>query len=231
MHVGTVTDDAATRRASIPSATVSRPALGATKESPKETFIRLLVAQLEHQNPLAPMDNAEFTAQLAQFTSLEQLQAMNANVSALMEAQMAANGLQASTLLGKTVQAQSNTTHIQENGEATPLHYTLAKDSSAVRIEVRDAAGNTVRTLELPYHKAGPQKTTWNGKDARGLSLPAGDYRFTITAQDKAGNPVAVDTSLTGTVDSVVYEGTQPYLVVDGTRVTLSAITHIRQSK
>src|SRR5919109_3622179 len=104
-------------------------AQGTTKESPKETFMKLLVAQLEHQNPLSPMDNMQFTQQLAQFTSLEQLQSMNANLSALMTAQTTTNGLQAATLIGKQIQAQANTTQVTKQGAATPLQYRLAADS------------------------------------------------------------------------------------------------------
>src|SRR5215468_11326488 len=127
------------------SGTAASPgaAKGITKENPKETFMKLLVAQLEHQNPLSPMDNTQFTQQLAQFTSLEQLQAMNANLSALMSAQTTTNGLQASTLIGKEVRAQGNTTHVQKSGEATPLQYTLAADSAKVQIDVQDKTGNT----------------------------------------------------------------------------------------
>src|SRR5262245_45187812 len=106
---------------------------GTTKESPKETFMKLLVAQLEHQNPLSPMDNAQFTQQLAQFTSLEQLQSMNANLSALMQAQTTTNGLQAATLIGNQIQAQANTTHVPKQGAATPFQYTLAADSANVQ--------------------------------------------------------------------------------------------------
>src|SRR5262245_37789594 len=107
------------------SATTASPgaAQGTAKESSKETFMKLLVAQLEHQNPLSPMDNMQFTQQLAQFTSLEQLQSMNANLSALMKAQTTTNGLQAVTLIGKQVQAQANTTQVSKQGAATPFQY------------------------------------------------------------------------------------------------------------
>jgi flagellar basal-body rod modification protein FlgD len=177
------------------------------------------------------MDNTQFTAQLAQFTSLEQLQAMNANLSALMSAQTTTNALQASVLIGKEVQAQGNTTHVQKSGEATPLHYTLAADSAKVQVDVRDPAGNTVRTVEASSQKAGPQKLTWNGKDTQGKVLPEGDYHFAVTAKDKAGNPVGVEALLKGTVEGITYDGTHPYLVVGGNRVELTALTNIKQAK
>src|SRR5438093_12702480 len=106
--------------------TSSKATTGTAKEDPKQTFMNLLVAQLEHQNPLSPMDNTQFTQQLAEFTSLEQLQSMNANLSALMTAQTTTNGLQAATLIGKQVQAHANTTPAPKQAAATPLQYTLA---------------------------------------------------------------------------------------------------------
>jgi flagellar basal-body rod modification protein FlgD len=206
-------------------------AQGTTKESPKETFMKLLVAQLEHQNPLSPMDNTQFTQQLAQFTSLEQLQSMNANLSALMNAQTTTNGLQAATLIGKQVQAQANTTQVSKQGKATPFQYKLVADSANVQINVLDQAGNTTRTINTRNQKAGPQTLTWDGKDAAGKPLPAGDYHFQVTATDKAGKPVAVEESLQGIVEGVTYDGNRPYLVVGGNRVELSALTNIKQTK
>ena len=215
------------------SVTTASPgvAQSTTKENPKETFMKLLVAQLEHQNPLSPMDNAQFTQQLAQFTSLEQLQSMNANLSALMQAQTTTNGLQAATLIGKQVQAQANTTHVPQQGEATPFQYTLAADSPSVQIDVLDQAGNTTRTINARNQKTGPQTLTWDGKDAAGKPLPVGDYHFQVAATDKAGKPVAVEESLQGTVEGVTYDGNQPYLIVGGNRVELSALTNIKQTK
>ena len=216
-----------------PSVTTASPGAvkGTTKENPKETFMKLLVAQLEHQNPLSPMDNTQFTQQLAQFTSLEQLQNMNTNLTALMQAQMTANGLQAATLMGKQVQAQANTTQVSKQGAATPLQYKLAADSANVQINVLDQAGNTTRTINARNQQAGPQTLTWDGKDAVGKPLPAGDYHFQVTALDKAGKPVAVEESLQGIVEGVTYDGNHPYLIVGGNRVELSALTNIKQTK
>src|SRR5262245_38511057 len=129
---------APTTAASSVTAASPGTAQGTTKESPKETFMKLLVAQLEHQNPMSPMDNTQFTQQLAQFTSLEQLQSINANLSTLMNAQMTTNGLQAAALIGKQVQAQADTTHVPKQGGATPFQYTLAADSASVQINVLD---------------------------------------------------------------------------------------------
>lgn len=228
MDISNIAESASTASA---SKTSKAPGLGGFKETPKEAFLHLLVAQLEHQNPLEPMNNTEFTAQLAQFTSLEQLQAANTNLSALMSAQTTANGLQAAALIGKQVQAQGNTTHIDKDGKANAFHYTLAGDSTKVRITVADKTGNSVRTLNVGGQKAGAQDVKWNSKNEQGTTLPEGDYRYTVTAEDKAGRSVAADVSLSGIVDGVTYIDKQPYLIVGGNQVELSDITRVQQTK
>ena len=237
MSVSSVASEALTKPSTSTTAPASvtpasaGAAQGTTKETSKETFIKLLVAQLEHQNPLSPMDNMQFTQQLAQFTSLEQLQSMNTNLSALMQAQTTTNGLQAATLIGKQVQAQANSTHVSKQGAATPFQYTLAAASANVQIDVLDQAGNTIRTINARNQQAGPRTLTWDGKDTAGKPLPAGDYHFQVTATDKAGKPVAVEESLQGIVEGVTYDGNHPYLIVGGNRVELSALTDIKQTK
>jgi len=148
-----------------------------------------------------------------------------------MTAQTTTNGLLAATLIGKQVQAHANTTQVSKQGETTPFQYTLAADSASVQIDVLDGAGNTTRTINTRNQKAGPQTLTWDGKDAAGKPLSAGDYHFQVTATDKAGKPVAVEESLQGTVEGVTYDGNHPYLIVGGNRVELSALTNIKQTK
>jgi flagellar basal-body rod modification protein FlgD len=239
MSVGSIAGEVLTKPSSststktVPSTTTASAGAtqGVTKENPKETFLTLLVAQLQHQDPLAPQDNAQFTAQLAQFTSLEQLQNMNTKLSTLTSAQTTTNNLQAATLLGKEVQAQNDTVRVQKQGGVTPFTYNLATDSATVQIEVLDQSGSTVRIIQAGAQKAGSQNLAWNGKDTQGKTLPEGAYHFKVTAQDKAGKPVAVDASLKGIVDEVAYDGKQPYVVVGGNQVDLTAITDVKQSK
>jgi flagellar basal-body rod modification protein FlgD len=100
-----------------------------------------------------------------------------------------------------------------------------------VRIDVLDQAGTTIRTINARDQKAGPQTLTWDGKDALGKPLPAGDYHFQVTATDKAGKAVAVEESLQGIVEGVAYDGNHPYLIVGGNRVELSALTNIKQTQ
>jgi len=200
------------------------------KNATKETFLRLLIAQLEHQNPLSPVQGAEFTAQLAQFSTLEQLQTMNANLDTLVAAQEQMKGLRAADLLGKNIKAQGNTVSLRQ-GKTSPLQYALNADSARVTISILDNAGNLVRTIEKLGQKAGEQSGSWDGKNAQGASLPDGEYRFVVLAKDSTGNSVGAETFLQGQVEGVDYVEGHPSLLVGGRRVDLAALSSIRQAE
>jgi flagellar basal-body rod modification protein FlgD len=162
-------------------------------EEGRNTFLRLLVAQLEHQDPVKPMENADFTAQLAQFSALEQMETMNANFEALLNNQEANSRVQAVGFIGKTVQATGNTIQVHQ-GAAAPLRYTLDAPSAQVSVSIANADGEVVRTLSEGEQSAGMHTVPWPGQDAFGNLLPDGTYHFTVTASDQTGNPVAVET-------------------------------------
>jgi flagellar basal-body rod modification protein FlgD len=203
------------------------PTAGRAQDTSRETFLRLLIAQLEHQNPLSPVEGAEFTAQLAQFSALEQLQAMNVNLDTLVTAQERLKGLQAADLIGKEVKAQGSTISLRQ-GNTSPLQYALTTDSPKVTISILDNVGNVVRSIEKLAQKAGVQSVSWDGKTAQGVALPDGEYRFVVLARDSAGNPVSVQTFLQGKVEGVEYAEGQPSLLVGGRRVALTSLISVK---
>ena len=155
---------------------------------------------------------------------------MNANLSALMQAQTTTNGLQAATPAWQASASPGQHNACAETRRGSHLfQYTLAADSANVQIDVLDQAGKTTRTMNARNQKAGPQTLTWDGKDAAGKPLPTGDYHFQVTATDKAGKPVAVEESLQGIVEGVTYDGNHPYLMVGGNRVELQCtLTNVK---
>ena len=201
-----------------------------SKNTSKDTFLRLLIAQLKHQDPLSPVQGAEFTAQLAQFSSLEQLQTMNANLASLVAAQEQMKALRAADLIGKEVKAQGNTVRLLQ-GKSSPLQYMLAADSPKVTISILDNAGNLVRTIEKLSQKAGEQNLSWDGKNAQGISLPDGEYSFVVLAKDRAGNPVGAETFLQGKAEGVEYAEGRPSLLVGGRLVDLAALISVKQEE
>jgi flagellar basal-body rod modification protein FlgD len=155
---------------------------------------------------------------------------MNANLDTLVAAQEQMKGLRAADLLGKNIKAQGNTVSLRQ-GTPPLLQYTLHGDSAKVTISILDNAGNLVRTIEKLGQKAGEQRVSWDGKNAQGVSLPDGEYRFVVLAKDRTGNSVGAETFLQGQVESVDYVAGRPSLLVGGERVDLDALSSIRQAE
>lgn len=205
-------------------------ATGSLSQVGQDTFLQLLIAQLEHQDPLSPMDNVQFTAQLAQFNTLEQMEKMNQSLQALLSAQEITNNVQAASLVGKEVRARGNVVRV-DGGRSSDLSYYLAADSAQVTINIFNESGNLVQTLNQSTQNAGEHTVSWNGKDAQGNSLPDGNYLFVVTATDAAGKNVPVDTFLEGPVEEVVYEANRPYVVVEGNWIDISAIVSVKEEQ
>lgn len=195
----------------------------------KEAFLRLLIAQLEHQDPMSPIENTEFTAQLAQFNTLEQIQAMNDNLRSLLDAQESMNGFQASNLIGKRIQAQGNSIQVQP-GQSTPLPYQLAGDSRSTTIDIYNQNGVLMKRIETPNQAAGDHVLTWDGRDTQGNSVPPGTYTFTVSAVDGAGGQVDADTFIQGIVEGVKFTNNQPQLLLGGKQIDLNSILSVTEN-
>jgi flagellar basal-body rod modification protein FlgD len=192
----------------------------------KDDFMKLLVTQLSTQDPLSPMDSKDFGAQLAQFSSLEQMTNVNTNLVALQQMQGVASAASAVTLIGKKVDAQGNGVQLK-SGAPQSLGYSLAQDASSVAVDVFDAAGNKVTTLKGGNQSAGVNSMQWLGKDASGNTLPDGAYTFTVTASAANGAAVAATTYSTGLVTDVVFENGVTKAIVNGNKVLLSQISRV----
>jgi flagellar basal-body rod modification protein FlgD len=174
----------------------------------REDFLLLLVTQLSNQDPLNPMDGQEFAAQLAQFSSLEQLINLNDGMTAAAElngllAQSINSGV-AAGLIGKQIEAIGN--EFRFDGQtAQTVHFELDRAAGAVTVEVFDEAGRKVRTLDGGALGKGEQHLNWDGTGDDGAALPAGTYTFEVRATDGAGATVAVTPLMRGTVDRVTF--------------------------
>jgi flagellar basal-body rod modification protein FlgD len=187
----------------------------AVKSLGKEDFLRLLTAQLRAQNPLNPMDSTGFTAQLAQFSSLEQLANVNTQLTNMASSQTSLQNTMATSLIGKRVKVAGNT--VQLNGQAD-MHYSLPRDAAKVTVSIYDATGTLVQQKNLSGQAAGEHNILWDGKDKNGSTRPAGQYLFTVDAVDGSGQALSATPLTYGTVTSVGFENNTTYLSIDGTR-------------
>jgi flagellar basal-body rod modification protein FlgD len=196
----------------------------------QQEFLTLFVAQLQNQDPLSPMEPEQLTAQLAQFSSLEQLTGINSRLDTLTGATTQATTASLLGLIGKDVRFDGATLPVKE-GQAPEVTYTLEQPAEAVTATVRAADGSVVRTIELGGQAAGEQIFRFDGRDAAGGVLPDGTYRIEIAAKVKGATEATPVSLLTwGTVEGVDLASDPPALVVGGERVTLDRIQQVRGS-
>ena len=150
----------------------------------KDDFLKMMIAQLQHQDPLNPMDGTAFTAQLAQFSSLEQLQNINTQLTSFTQQQQALGNTQAVNFIGKKVLAQGNT--FSANGNAVTLGYNLAADAVSGQVQISDASGQVVDTLSFKNQKQGLNSLTWNNP-----SSATGTYTFAVMPSTSPATPSA----------------------------------------
>jgi flagellar basal-body rod modification protein FlgD len=180
------------------SAGLSEAALG------QEQFLKLLIEQLKNQDPLNPMDSTDFTAQLAQFSSLEQLFGINKNLAAMQDYSATSNRLSALGMIGRQVTfAGSGTVSLEESSGSVPLNFNLADNANQVTVTITSETGQEVARLDMGYQDAGNRQISWDGLDASGQRLPAGTYNFQVSAADEIGNNVAVTLYGSGLVQGI----------------------------
>jgi len=194
----------------------------------KEDFLTLLVAQLQNQDPLNPSESTEFTAQLAQFSSLEQLQNMNATLDAFEVYQSASNNIQSSAFIGKTVTA-SGSMFTVSNGEAAPISFNLESDASTVYIQIYDQYEGFVDDIEVGFLDAGEQQVRWDGMDSDGQAVADGAYQFTVMAADAEGNTVSTTSYTTGRVTGLDYATGSTNLLIEDYEVPLSSVVRLEE--
>ncbi len=212
----------ATPTSSATAATTAPNQLG------KDDFLKLLTAQLANQDPLQPVDNQAFIAQLAQFSSLEQLQNVSTKLDNLLTATSTSTQVTAASLVGKTVTYASDGMDLT-SGQPAGMQVELS-GAATVTAVIQDASGRTVRTLALGTQPAGGFNLSWDGLDASGKALPSGHYQVTLGAKDATGASVGVQGLSRGVVQGVAVGGSGTTLVVGGSQVNLSNVVEITQS-
>ena len=146
----------------------------------QEEFMRLLVAQLNNQDPTKPMDNFEFLSQIAQFSTVSGIQDMQGSLSGVGESLRSTRAMQASSLVGRDVISASNQSAFRP-GEEIEGVVALPVSASGVQIQVSDSAGQLVKTLAIGNVGAGIHKFSWDGLLADGESIPPGSYQVTAS--------------------------------------------------
>jgi flagellar basal-body rod modification protein FlgD len=189
----------------------------------KDAFMKMMVAQLKNQDPLNPMDGTAFLSQLAQFSSLEQMQNLNDTMTSLPSVMSNFSNAQMVSLIGTEATASGNVIHA--SGATAKINYQLPSDIQNGVIKIFNDEGSLVDTVAVGSQKAGLQNMIWNcsGKTA-------GTYTYEMTATGKNGAAVTVNSLITGSVSGVSYKNGDAYLTINGQEVAFSDIVAINKT-
>jgi flagellar basal-body rod modification protein FlgD len=176
-------------------------------ENMSNQFLKLLVTQMQNQDPLNPMDNAQVTSQIAQINTVSGINDLNNQLAKINGKIDTSQQLQASKLIGHEVLVPGNKIRVGDKGAATPFGVDLPANAAKVKITITDDAGTVVHQSTQSHLKAGVQSFSWDGKDANSKPVDAGSYTVNIQAEDADGKSIKAKPLATGYVDGVVSAG------------------------
>ena len=196
----------------------------------KDAFMKLLVAQMNNQDPLNPQSNEEFIAQLSQFTQVEQLMNLNDGFQGLYMAMNSMNNNSMTQLLGKEVVAQGDQFHYSGEGDAE-LHYNAAADAKTTNLIVYNEEGSVVFKGPIDPIRQGEGSLSWDGKGHNGQQLPEGNYRFSLEAQGSDGEVINVAEYMVGVVDEMSFVDGVPKPSIKDIQFELNAILRVGEAE
>ncbi len=177
----------------------------------QNTFLTLLTQQLQHQDPLNPMDTADFTNQLVLYTQAEQQIRTNSSLETLISLNRGTIGTQALGYMGKDVGYIGSDLYVADSAVPKEQNFTYSMNSDAVtlKLQIVDEDGNIIRNIEPAEGDmvAGDHVIKWDGKDNNGNPVEKGIYGVTVTALDKSNAKIATQTLVSGRVSGIASDG------------------------
>ena len=208
-------------------------ATSSNSEMDKDAFLKLMIAQLQNQDPLEPLDGTDYSAQLAQFSTLEQMQNINDTLNMSLDAnylltQSITNTMTAG-LIGKEAKIAGDTVSF-EGQENTIIGYELVAPDGSLNIKITDSNGATIKTFDNLDKDAGQYKLNWDFTDDMGNKVSVGDYKVVIEAKTRGLEPMEVAQYFVGIIDGVRYSASGTSIVINGIEYEVSDVFEIVQA-
>ncbi len=203
---------------------VGNPELG------KDAFLKLMLTQMKNQDPTNPLDSHEMAAQLAQFSSLEQLVNVNENLGAMKKNQDPMANYQAVNFIGKTIASDTSKIIRAKGDKSHEIRFNLGDNAKSTKITIKDETGTAVKVIELSDLKKGDNKITWNGTDTKGGYVRTGNYNFEVTAETN-GLRIGTKTAVNGKVTGVNFSPEGPILMVGDQSIRLIDVKKIEDQE
>jgi flagellar basal-body rod modification protein FlgD len=218
--MSTVSSATAAATSQTNTSSISEAALG------KEDFLTLLVAQLQNQDPLNPSDPTEFTAQLAQFSSLEQLFTISKSLTQMVEMQGQNSSIYALEMIGQNAVVKGN--EFELSGETAQVGFELKSSAAGVTLYVMDQNGVTIKTFEETALSAGNHFIEWDGTNDAGAAVDPGHYRLIATVDYGKGNEMPAQPLVLSEVKGVDLDLEAPQIITDLGNYDLSEVKSVR---
>ncbi|HDR8933457.1 flagellar hook assembly protein FlgD [Burkholderia vietnamiensis] len=220
-----------TNVSTLPTDTMNTNKVSTTGTSASDlqaTFLKLLVTQLQNQDPTSPVDSSQMTSQLAQINTVSGIAQLNSSLSSLSTQLAAGQQTQAALLIGTNVLAPGNDVSVK-SGAASPFGVSLANDVSNLTITVKNSAGVVVNTIDAGKQSAGTVPFNWTPTDAAGNALPDGKYTVSAQYTGSDGKTYAPTVLAAAQVQSVIKQadGTAGLVLSNGTTVGLPQVASI----
>jgi len=193
----------------------------------KDSFMKLMMAQMKNQDPTNPLKSHEMAAQLAQFSSLEQLQNVNTTLEDMKDSQKPTETYQSLSLIGKAVQGDASKVSRLKGDKIHEFTYTLPENAPMASLQVKDENGEVIRKIELRDLKKGENSWIWNGQNDRGQTVPVGQYRFVLEAKNEFDKKMDVKTDFEGVISGVNYTPEGPVLLIGNQSIKLKDVRQI----
>ena len=149
-------------------------------DDPQDRFLKLLVTQMKNQDPLNPLDNAQVTSQLAQISTVNGIEKLNATMESMASGFTAGQSLQAANMIGHNVLIPGSALQLAQGGGVFGVN--LAQPADQVKVTILDSAGNAVQVMDIGAQAAGSLPLTWDGKTSDGATAPDGNYTVSVSA-------------------------------------------------
>lgn len=193
----------------------------------KDAFFKLMLTQLKSQDPTNPLKSHEMAAQLAQFSSLEQMTNINQTLAEMKNAQKPVENFHSLNLIGKTVAGDSSKLTRTQFDKEHDFKFNLPVAAQEVEVKVRNSDGEVIRTYKQKEMKAGANQITWNGENENGQKMQPGEYDFIVEAKNAAGQKIAVRTQFEGQITGISFSSDGPILQVGNQSIKFSDVSKI----
>ncbi|QDQ28845.1 flagellar hook assembly protein FlgD [Chitinimonas arctica] len=194
----------------------------------QDRFLKLLITQLQNQDPMNPMDSAQSTSQMAQMSTVSGIENLNASITGMLATFNAGQSYQAAGLIGKQVLVPGDT--IQFDGQKpVSAEIEVPSEGGEITVGVYNASNQKVDEIDLGKLKSGRQTLEWDGVGANGTSLPAGKYYLAANAVQPGGGSKQVASFTFVGVNSVSMSGGSVKLsLADGRQLPYDEVSSIK---